>query len=390
MSRTNILKALLFTPTSKGWGLPALFWAKPGVGKSDIIESSCNGWGLHAEVLSPGERGEGAFGVVPVPTSDGAYLSYPAPDWVARVGDGGTVFLDEINTAAPALQPYLLGIALAKRVGGFYMGARVRVLAAANPIECGTADWDLPLPLANRFGHFDWEVPSATDWSDWLMGLDADVGGEAEVAQATSAEALEAEVLAGWSRPWARARGLVAGFTRSRPGKLHAMPDPGDPNASRAWPSHRSWEAATRALASAQVHGLSEAEGEALAQGFVGEAAMMELVEYRHRADLPDPADLLDGKVSWSHSPARLDVSYAVLASCSALVAEKAERTDDRVEAMYRILTDVSEQALDLCWQPTKVLARVGLARFNDQAKELFARLLPATRIGAQTAQTRR
>src|SRR5260370_41568839 len=92
------LHILLFTPLSSGgWGLPVLWWGPPGVGKSAVIEELEHRYGLPVETLSPGERGEGAFGVVPVPV-DGV-LRYPPPDWVTRMADGGIVFLDEISVA---------------------------------------------------------------------------------------------------------------------------------------------------------------------------------------------------------------------------------------------------------------------------------------------------
>ena len=63
----RLLHAILFTPTDDHgkWGIPALFWGEPGAAKTDILEALSAAWGMPSETLSPGERGEGAFGVTP-------------------------------------------------------------------------------------------------------------------------------------------------------------------------------------------------------------------------------------------------------------------------------------------------------------------------------------
>ena len=141
-SHDNILRAALFTPTGNGeWGLPMLAWSAPGMAKSAKIEDLAASCDLPCEVLSPGERGEGGFGVVPVPKygADGRTpetLSYPAPDWTERFKEGrGIVFVDELTTAPPAVQPAMLGLVLRKRIGATVLPPGVRVIAAANPPE---------------------------------------------------------------------------------------------------------------------------------------------------------------------------------------------------------------------------------------------------------------
>ncbi len=119
----DILRLCLTTPGA----LTPVIVGPPGIGKSQRVKklgAELFGDGM-TEVLSPGERGEGAFGVVPVPNGDG-YLHYPAPDWVKRFAESGRglVFVDEINTAPPALQPALLGLILDGRIGGCQLPAR--------------------------------------------------------------------------------------------------------------------------------------------------------------------------------------------------------------------------------------------------------------------------
>lgn len=372
----NIIKAALFTPISGGrWGLPLLAWGAPGVGKTSVIEQLAAEWGLVSEVLSPGERGEGAFGVVPVPSTEGT-LTYPRPEWTRLFDHGaaGLVFVDEITTAAPALQAPLLGLVLARRIGGHVLPPRVRVLAAANPPEQAAGGFDLAAPVANRFGHLDWYAPSVDEHCAWMLGAASDtvLGGDA------SAE--EARVLDAWPAAWARAVGLETAFLRRRPGLKNVVPQVGDPKASRGWPSDRSWEAATRALASASVHWLTEAETEEFVAGFIGEAAASEWFAWQREVDLPDPAALLDGTATFTPTPLRLDRTMAVLASCAALVTPKgAARRSERASALWQRIGEWSgatagtPRDLDIYVPVAHALVSAGLVILADASKTLAA-----------------
>jgi len=389
---SRIIRTALFTPTSDGWGLPLLFWGGPGVGKSAIVEGIGRNYGLPVEVLSPGERGEGAFGVIGVPDTEG-YIAYPPPRWVQQFegSHGGFLFVDELTTAPPAIQSALLGLLLKKRIGGSTLNGRVRILGAANPIGDGAGCNDLAPAVANRLGHFNWEAPSETEWSEWLMSSINDTTVVVEPAKI-----LEARVMANWARPWAKFRGLVAGFIRANPALLHKQPPNGHPDSSRAWPSHRSWEYACRAMAGAEANGMGEVDGDMLAASFVGPGAIGELVEYRTKSDLPDPVDVLDGKVIFKPDFKRLDRTFAVLGSTTSLVmgavaemskgaaaggVAKAIRQDKvlsrRLDALIELLTKTSEGAIDLTWNSAKQLAKAGIHDISDDSKKLIKRMRP-------------
>ena len=66
----DIFKTALFTPTARGWGLPLLCEAEPGTAKTSVGTQQAKRFGMPCEILSPGERGEAAFGVVPIPIKD--------------------------------------------------------------------------------------------------------------------------------------------------------------------------------------------------------------------------------------------------------------------------------------------------------------------------------
>lgn len=381
MSVIDIARATIFTPAATDnagatvWGLPICFWGPPGVGKTFRLSKLTKEFRLWLETLSPGERGEGAFGVTPVPGAGNKVLNYPAPDWVVELAanDGGVLFLDEINQAPPPLQPALMGILLARRVGGHYLGNKVRVFAAANPTEQAAGGWDFAPPVANRMGHLSWPDVSPEDWSNWLLGSDA---GD---AAAQSAQDEEARVEAAWAAPFAQVKGIFAGFIRARGELLHKMPQMGSNDLGRAWPSPRTWEMASRAYASSMVHNLSAEDHEAFVTAFVGQGAAGELFAYATKLDLPNPADVLDGKVAFKHDPRRLDRTAAVLGSCHALVVpEKADKRKERAQKLWSILADkkLLDESMDVAFGSVRALVQAKLHTFK-QAYDVLGKMLP-------------
>lgn len=378
----RMLKTCLFTPGSKGWGLPLVFWGSPGVAKSDIIEQVTREWGMHLEVLSPGERGEGAFGVVPVPVqkSDGRMvLSYPAPDFIDLFEEDGrgVLFVDELNTAPNAVRPALLGLVHARRLGSTHLGMGVRVLAAGNPEGHGGTGADLPKPNANRLGHVEWDAPDATAWTQWLIGLDAKAMGVV-VSEKKDAKKEEKRVLALWDEEHAKVKGLLAGFIRRRPEQLHVEPADESPQASRAWQSRRSWDNASRAIAGAAIHGLSEVEENELISAFVGAGGAKELFTYRKEADLPDPVDVLEGKVKFKVDDERLDRTMAVLSACAAIVCNTAcHNRDDRVEAMWGLLGGLTDEMKDIALVSADPLIQRDVGTNTKTAIRVLAKMHP-------------
>lgn len=355
--KTAILRASLFTPAGRGrWGLPLLFWGEPGVGKSAVLRECARAAGLPCEVLSPGERGEGAFGVVPVPARDDAavprgasrgpealarlsstVLTYPRPEWTRQFDEAlaGLVVVDEITTCPPALQPALLGLLLDRRVGGHYLGDRVRVVAAANPPEQAATGYDLPLPVANRVAHVAWGAPSVEEHVAFMLRGDA----AEDAAPAIDPVSEEARVMRLWPEAYAQACGLEAAFLTRRPALKNVCPPAGDPRGSRGWPSDRSWEHATRAFATAAVHALTDVERDELVAGFVGDGAAGEMLAFAAEQDLADPAAVLDGRESFRHEAKRLDRTAALLSGCAALVVPAgAAKRADRARALWDLL----------------------------------------------------
>lgn len=376
---SKILHAALFCPSPEGFfGLPVFLHSKPGIGKTHFIQDTVNKTGLAYERLSPGERGEGQWGVVPVPHTDG-FLHYPAPDWSAKFANGGVIFIDELNTAPPALQAPLLGLVQLRTLGSYQFPKRTRVIAAANETQDAAGGWDLAPALANRFGHFNFEGLSASDWGIALMGGFANM--DDSDGPKVNAEAEERRVMDAWPAAVAYANGVIAGFIKRRPDLLHKQPHHGDSKASKAWPSRRSVHYAAVALASARVHGLDEIDTDTFMGGFVGLPFVQELATWLVNLDLPDPGDVLDGKVAWKHDSKRLDRTLAVLGACSGLAAgEKNDKVKkERGNKCWELIGSVLKDAADVAIPAARVLrdAKMVVPTIYPAYAECGHKLLP-------------
>jgi hypothetical protein len=282
-------------------------------------------------------------------------------------GGRGVLFLDELTTAPPALQPPLLGLFLARRIGGTRLPIGVRPIAAYNAPEDAAAGYDIPKPVANRFGHIKWDAGTVEDYAEHMMGVGA--GLRAEAPDATLDPATEEKrVLAAWSKAFSVAKGICLAYLSRNPSDLHREPKSDDPQASRAWASRRTWEFTMRGMAAADVHGLSDVDRDILIHAFLGAGIGIQLAAFINEQDMPDPFDILDGKVKFEHDPKRLDRSIAVLQSCTSIVAPKeAEKRDERGARLLVALNSVIDAgAKDVAFVPARTLARSGFIRLKE------------------------
>jgi len=351
-----------------------LFWGEPGTGKSALIKQICAILGLSYYRLSPAERGEGQFGVVPVPGADG-FLHYPPPEWAKDLQDGGVLFLDEISTAPPALQAPILGTVQLRVIGSYQFCNRVRCIGAANETQDAAGGWDLAPPLCNRFGHFDFKGLSADAWSEALL---SGFGSQSQMSP-ESAEELEKRVLVEWPNAIATARGKIASFISRRPELLHKRPAPGAQQ--KSWPSRRSVEYVTVALASAKIHNLSEMDTDEFMAAFVGQGWVSEFRAWEAHLDLPQPSEILDGKVKFEHEARRLDRTMVVLNACAAmLIFKECPNLGSRLDVFWTLiestLKNASEAAVPAARVVMRQCSRQGVDR-SDVEKRVLVKLHP-------------
>lgn len=390
-SAVRILRAAFFTPGIDGRaGLPLMLLGDPGVGKSAIVRQFARslrsaGGSVQCEVLSPGERGDGAFGVTPVPVMRGGthVLVYPAPEWAEPLLEDdavGLVFIDEIQEAPPHIRAALLGLIHDRRIGGVQLGPRVRVVAAGNDPATVQSGYGLAANAANRMGHLDWPCPTPKEHAAYMASLVSTADGN-EAAQEENVEDVEARVKAAWPRELAKAVGLESAFHRSNggsrknmfPGKRGGEAEKLRLNPSGAWPSDRTWELATRALAISAVFNLEPAEKMAFIAAFIGAPVAIEFLGFVDGVQVPDPVEFLAGKVEFRHSSKRLDRSWALASACLNTLRIREYATEANAIALYRFIGEqLINTDIELAQWIWGELVTPGTAPINPKTKKAF------------------
>jgi hypothetical protein len=302
---------------------PVLLWGGPGTGKTAVVQAIGEALGQRVETVIASLREPADFAGLPIVGEDGT-VHLAAPGWAARLArEGGILFLDEVTTAPPSVQAALLRVVLERVVGDVALPPGVAVVAAANPPELAAGGWDLAAPLANRFCHLDWPVDAARYVESLMSGWPTPEVRSAELSVPPHSAA--------------RVAGPLAGFLRSRPALLHAVPAEAS-NAGRAWPSPRSWDMARDLWAAADHVNASDDTVLALIAGCVGPGPARELLAWVQEADLPDPEDVLADPARF-RLPERGDRQFAVLSAVVAAVG--ANPTIARWEAAFRVIEQV-------------------------------------------------
>ena len=342
----NILRAVWFTPgLNDRWGLPVLLWGDPGTGKTSGLRARAGECGLWSHVLLGSITDPTDFGGTPTAPTDTAdrFDRRLLPGWLKGIdakGGAGVLILDELTTVSPSQQAAMLRLVLDGAIGDYTLSPRVRFVAAANYVDQAAGGNPLTMPLANRFGHLSVEVPAIDDWLAILSG------DRAANVQPLNADAVEAEVLAQWPQAFDRALAYVGAFLRKFPDLAQQTPRAGSAAGEAAWSSRRSWEAATRALAGAEIHGLDADERDLLVASFIGESAAVQFAAWIREQDVPDVEALLDGTAQWTPSPYRPDRSALVLDLCYRRVKadcdSQSSNAAGRARTLWNLLASVA------------------------------------------------
>lgn len=157
--------------------LPVFIWGAPGIGKSSIVkaiakENNLVFLDLRLSLLDPTDlKGIPFFNAQ---TNEGVWAK---PSFLPSDPDSeGILFLDEINTAAPAVQASAYQLILDRSVGEYVLPKGWSIIAAGNRETDRGVVYKMPSPLANRFVHFEMEV-DFDDWKAWAykMKIDASI-----------------------------------------------------------------------------------------------------------------------------------------------------------------------------------------------------------------------
>ena len=164
MKASNITKAIDKLIDAQ---LPVFIWGAPGIGKSSIVkqiakEKDMAFLDLRLSLLDPTDlKGIPFFNAQ---TQEGVWAK---PSFLPSDPDSrGILFLDEINTAPPAVQASAYQLILDRKVGEYELPKGWSIVAAGNRENDRGVVYKMPPPLANRFVHFEMEV-DFDDWKAW-------------------------------------------------------------------------------------------------------------------------------------------------------------------------------------------------------------------------------
>ena len=239
---------------------PVFMWGPPGIGKSDIVKQI--GQEQEREVidvrLSLWEPTD--IKGIPFYNSDSKTMEWAPPaELPTDPNSTAILFLDELNSAAPATQAAAYQLVLNRRVGTYVLPEGVSIVAAGNRETDKGVTYRMPAPLANRFLHIELK----TDFEDWLM--------------------------------WATRNKLheqVVGYVSFAKADLYDF----DPkSSSRAFATPRSWSFVSELLIDDD---LDENTLTDLVSGAIGEGLAVKFMAHRKVAkQMPKPEDILAGKV---------------------------------------------------------------------------------------------
>ncbi len=244
---------------------PLFLWGPPGIGKSDIIKQL--GTELDAHVidvrLSLWEPTD-IKGIPYFDSNDGTMRWAPPaelPSKAVAANHGQIIlFLDEMNSAAPAVQAAAYQLVLNRKVGAYELPDNVVIVAAGNRESDKGVTYRMPAPLANRFVHLE----MAIDWDDYFQW------------------AVENQV-----------HKDVIGFLSFSKKDLYDF----DPkSASRAFATPRSWSFVSELLTDDDTDETTLTD---LVSGAIGEGLAVKFMAHRKIASkMPNPSDILSGKVT--------------------------------------------------------------------------------------------
>jgi MoxR-like ATPase len=152
--------------------IPTFLWGPPGIGKSSIVRQIAEAKGvgfvdLRLSLMDPTDlKG------IPFYEKEAHTALWAPPAFLPREGSG-ILFLDELNTAPPAVQASAYQLILDRRVGEYALPEGWAIVAAGNRERDRGVVYRMPSPLANRFVHLEMEV-HVDDWRDWAYTAEMD------------------------------------------------------------------------------------------------------------------------------------------------------------------------------------------------------------------------
>ena len=341
-------------------GIPVLVWGPVGVGKTARIASIARRLNKNLTCITGNDSDPTDFKMPMADLERQVSTSLPPEFWfnLSKM-DNGMLFLDELSCSPPAVQAVMLK-GIHERTFGGLQSKQTPIVAAANPADVAAGGWEPAQPVLNRFLHLNAGDGDGREHASYLRKVAMTAVGAA--SEEASDELLEIPVLdtTAWAREFAELCDVAAAFEEANPiifradGRKNLGDEP-------AFPTYRSMEFGLRAAAAGLAVGSVEAAQDLLAAA-VGGGVASEFFTYRRNLDLPRPDDVLDGKVSWSPDPARVDRTRIVLNGVAR--AGIVRRKTDEIKKVYGVLARATAT-------PDVLLAAFGAVRVFETGEKM-------------------
>jgi len=295
---------------------PIFLWGPPGIGKSDIVKQLGEDLGAHViDVRLSLWEPTDIKGIPYFDSNDGTMRWAPPselPDAVlASKHKQIILFMDEMNSAAPAVQAAAYQLILNRRVGTYQLPDNVVMIAAGNREADKGVTYRMPAPLANRFVHLEMRV----DWEDYSF----------------------------WATENRIHKDVVGYLTFSKKDLYDFDPK----STSRAFATPRSWTFVSELL---EDDDTDEGTLTDLVCGAVGEGLAIKFMAHRKVASkMPDPTDILTGKVKKMDTK-EISAMYSLAVSLCYELKDASDKNaknwNDQVNHFFKFIMDNFETEL--------------------------------------------
>jgi hypothetical protein len=285
---------------------PVFMWGPPGIGKSDIVkqlgdESDREVIDVRLSLWEPTDiKG------IPYYNSTSNTMTWAPPAELPTDPESTAIlFLDELNSAAPATQAAAFQLVLNRRVGTYQLPKGVSIVAAGNRETDKGVTYRMPAPLANRFLHLELRT-DFEDWHQWAVNN--------------------------------RIHEQVVGYIGFAKQDLYDF----DPkSSSRSFATPRSWSFVSELLEEDDVPENTLTD---LIAGAIGEGLAVKFMAHRKVAkQMPKPEDILAGKIKKSDIK-EISAMYSLTISLCYELQEadkkKAKNWDEMADNFFGFMMD--------------------------------------------------
>ncbi len=153
--------------------VPVMIWGPGGIGKSSVVFQAAATYGGDFKDIRTNLREPVDFMGVPSVTNGKTHFNPPADMFNTNNNAKGVLLLDELPNAQRATQSALYQLVLKDSSGKRSIGEASlpdgwRIVAAGNRLQDHGGVFEMPLPLKERFVHFELEV-NAKEWLAWAQ-----------------------------------------------------------------------------------------------------------------------------------------------------------------------------------------------------------------------------